>query len=219
MGKKNGGQKKGNIYEADRSMTYRVEDFLRVKVYGVHWQSRLKRDLSKVEEKIAKAPEMLAGSVFEDQLDELIAGYKAEAEALKKQYKDRMAEAEKFRLTRQDDELYEAYQQAYKNGNIEILEKAVIKWFEAYKWDTTGTQFLDGCLEAISGVRQARNSTIIKSAVKDSKGDYRATKFTELRNKNDVLKTLYCYIAERMIELGMLKAPWIANDVVAIYQK
>ena len=32
MGKKNGGQKKGNIYEADRSMTYRVEDFLRDKV-------------------------------------------------------------------------------------------------------------------------------------------------------------------------------------------
>jgi hypothetical protein len=215
MGKKSNGKKKGNVYEADRSMTMRVEDFLRVKIYGLHQQSRLKRDLKKVEEKIAKAPEMLANSVFADKIDELIEGYKAEAETLRKEYKTRMAEAEKFKFTKQDDALYDAY---LKNDSAE-LEKALIEWFKAYKWDTTDTLFLDGCMDAISGLRQAKNSTIVKNVVLDEKGDARAVKFTENRGKNDVLKTLYCYVAEKLIDLKLLKGSWIASDVVAIYKK
>lgn len=218
MGKKNK-EKKGNIYEADRSMTLRVEDFIRVKMFGVHWQSRLKRDLKKVEEKIEKAPELLKGSVFADQTEQLIEGYKAEAEALRKEYKERMAEAEKFQYTKADNALYADYEEAYKNNDLKTLENGIIQWFKAYSWDTTNTTFLSGCVDAIAGLRQAKNSTIVKSVYFDSHGDARATKFTEQRSKNDVLKTLYCYIAEKLIELKLLKAPWVASDVVAIYNK
>ena len=215
MGKKNNGQKKGNVYEADRSMSYRVEDFVRVQMFELHWKERMKRDLKKIEQKIEAAPELLKGSVFADNLDELIEGYKAEAEAIRKSYKERMAEAEKFRFTVQDNNLYDAY---LKNDQAE-LEKAMVDWFKAYKWDTTGTQWLTDCIDATRGLVRAKNRTIIESVVYDSKGDARATKFTQQRSKRDFLMTLYCYIAERMVDLKMIQAPWVAPDVVAIYKK
>jgi len=214
MGKKNG-KKKGNIYEADRAMTLRVEDFLRVKVYGLHWQTRLKRDLGKVQEKIDKAPELLKGSIFAEQLPELIAQYEAEANELRKEYKARMDEAEKFTYTKADNALYDDY----TSGDLEKLKAGIVSWFKAYSWDTTDTVFLDDCLAAISGLRQAKNSTIIKSVVYDEKGDARAVKFTEQRSKNDVLKTLYCFVAEKLIDLKLITAPWICSDVVAVYEK
>lgn len=211
MGKKNK-KNKGNIYEADRSMTLRVEDFLRVKIYNLHLQERLKRDLKKVQEKIDKAPEMLAGSIFADQTEALIEGYKREAADLRKQYDEKRAEGEKFKFTKQDDALYEAY---LKGDNQ--LEEALIDWFKAYKWDTTDTEFLAGCMDAIAGLRQATNSTIIKNVKYDSTGAARAVKFTDTRKKNDVLRTLYCYVAEKLIALNLIKGSWIASDVIAIY--
>lgn len=195
-------KKKGNLFTADVSMAYRVAEYMRVKVYDVCWMTRYKRECQDIQKKIDAAPEMLRGSVFEDQLPELIKGYQNELLEARKKYDKKIEDGKKFKFTQEDLDVYEVYK---KGGD---LQKALTKWFKAYKMDVADTQLLDDLIDAISGKRQASAKVIVQSG---------AMQFTDIRNKNDVIKTLYCELAEKMLAAGTLKPEWLPQDIVDFY--
>lgn len=193
---------KGNLFQADISMAHRVADYIRIKIYNVCWETRYKADVRKIQDKIDKAPELLKGSIFADQLPELIKQYEDELVAAKKKLADKKAENDTFTFSEGDLAVYNAY----KKG--EDMTKALTTWFEAYHMPVENTKLLDDLLDAISGKRQATNRTIVNSG---------AMQFTDIRSKNDVLRTLYCELATKMLEAGTLKPEWLPSDIVAFY--
>lgn len=193
---------KGNLFKADRSMAFRVADYIRVKIYGVVWQTRMKKDIVETEQKKQTALEMLNDTVFHDYAEDVIKKYDVILAEKKAMYQQKLEENEKFNYTVEDLAVYETYK---KGGD---MQQALITWFKAYKFDVTDTQLLDDLLDAISGKRQATNRTIVRSG---------ATQFTDIRSKNDVLRTLYSELATKMIEAGTLKPSWLPSDIVEYY--
>lgn len=195
--------KKVNMFSASKAMSERVADYMRVKVYNATLATRYKRDIGNIEKKIEDAPKLLEGSIMAERLPELIEGYEAEKAELQEKYKKLREEAEKFKLTDADGEMYKLY----KDGKI---AEGVIAWCKAYDLEVEGTDFLKTLVDAISGRKQSNAKQIITSG---------ATQFTAIRNKGDVLKTLYGVMAEKMLAVGTLKPEQLPEDVVAYYKK
>ena len=195
--------KKINMFEASKEMSTRVAEFMKVRVYGATIQTRYKRDIGEIDEKIAKTPELLKGSIFEEKTDEIIAELEIQRETISAQYQELREKADKFEFTQADNDFYKEY----KNGNVEA---GLIAWCKAYNLTIDGTDFMQTLANAISGVKNANAKTIITSGAK---------KFTSIRNKGDILKVLYGTIAEKMLAVGTLKPEQLDDDVVEYYKK
>lgn len=195
-------KKKGNLFTADVAMAYRVAEYIRIKIYGVVWQTRLKKDITTLEEKKKNALDMLNDTVFSEYAEEVIKKYDEQLTEKKAYYAKKLEENEKFKYTAEDLAVYEDY----KNGKD--MTKSLTKWFAAYKMDVVDTILLDDLIDAISGKKQASNRVIVQSGAKQ---------FTDIRSKNDVLRTLYSELATKMIEAGTLKPSWLPSDIVEFY--
>ena len=193
---------KGNLFMADISMAHRVADYIKVKIHDVCWETRYKKQVAEINSKIENAPKMLKGSIFEAELPALIKQYEAELVEAKKKLEEKKQEIQRFKFSEGDLAVYETYK---KGGD---MTKALTTWFAAYHMPVENTKLLDDLLDAISGKRQATNRTIVNSG---------AMQFTDIRSKNDVLRTLYCELATKMLEAGTLKPAWLPSDIVAFY--
>lgn len=192
---------KVDFYSADKAMSLRVADFMRVRVYGATLQTRYKRDMADIDKKIEDTPRLLEGSIFANKIDEVIAELVAKKDEIKEKYDELRANAEKFVFTDADNEFYKNY----KNGNI---TNGIIAWGKCYNIDFTNTVQLKQLEEAISGKKNANARTIITSG---------ATQFTSARNKGDILKVMYGVLAEDMLKAGTLKPEALEADVVDFY--
>lgn len=196
-------KKKINMFEASKEMSARVAEFMKVRVYGATIQTRYKRDMGAIDEKIAKTPELLKGSIFEEKTDEIIAELEAQRAEIADKYNELREKADKFVFTQADNDFYKEY----KSGNVVA---GLIAWGKVYNLTIDGTDFMQTLCDAISGVKNANAKTIITSG---------ATKFTAIRNKGDILKVLYGTMAEKMLAVGTLKPEQLEDDVVEYYKK
>ena len=148
--------KKVDMYTASKEMSDRIAQFMRVKVAGATLQTRYKREMSAMQEKIDNAPKLLAGSIFgtPEALEELLAGYKKQVDEIKAKYDKLREESEKFTLCEADNEFYKHY----KTGNV---TEGLIAWGKVWGLDLEDTDFLNVLRYAISGVRQATAKTRI----------------------------------------------------------
>lgn len=195
--------KKVDMFKASKEMSERVAQYMRVKVSGAILQTRYKREVSEWEEKIENAPRLLAGSIFEKNLPEIVAEYEAKKAEIKAKYDKLREEEEKFTLCDADNEFYKLY----KDGKV---KEGLIAWGKAWGLELEDTDFLGVLSYGIAGVRQNTAKGIITSG---------ATEFTKLRTKGDVLKTIYALFAEKMLMVGTLKAHQLPEDVVEYYKK
>jgi len=195
--------KKVDMYRANKEMTERIAQYMRVKVTGATLQTRYKREIGEWQAKIDNAPKMLEGSVLADRLPEILDEYAAKIEEIKAKYDKLREEAEKFTLCSADGDFYKLY----KQGKI---EEGLIAWGKAWGLELEGTDFLGVLKYAVAGLKQASARTIITSG---------ATEFTQLRNKGDVLKTIYALFAEKCVAIGFLQAEKLEDDVVSYYKK
>ena len=195
--------KKVDMFKASKEMSTRVADFMRVQVYNATLQTRYKRDMKAMDEKIEKTPDILKGSIFADDLDNIIAGLVAEKEEIAEKYQKLREEAEKFEFTKADNEFYKEY----KNGNVKA---GLIAWGKEYGLELEDTDFLGVLAYGISGVKTGNARTIIKSEGKE---------FTQTRNKGDILKVMYGLLSEKMLMVGTLKPETIPEDVRHYYDK
>lgn len=195
--------KKVDFFQADKTMSTRVSYFMKVRISDVTRQTRYKKEIKDIEQKIENAPEDLKGSILADRIDELIEELINKKEVIKEEYKKLREEAEKFSFNEADNAFYKAY----KNGNV---EEGLTEWANYYNFNITDTTLLQELKMVVSGVRVATNKTIIKSGAKT---------FTQARSKQDVLKTLYSVLCEKMIEAGTIKPEQLPDDIVNFYSK
>ena len=195
--------KKTDLFAANKDMSSRVADYMRIKVWNVTIKARLEKAIKDGEQRI-ETLEGLAHDTGKD-YSEAIADVEKVVEDAKANYKKLVEEGEKFELTENDKEFYANY----KKDTV-AKEAAIVKWFKKYGLDLKADEDLVVDLaDAISGARKLSGRGIVRA---------NAEKFTDnVRTKNDVMTVFYGRLSERMLEAGTLKPEAIPEDVRAFY--
>jgi hypothetical protein len=194
---------KVDFFKADKEMSERVAQFMRVKVWNVTLKARLKKTISDCELKISNLEE-LAPSTGKDYTED-IAIMNGLIEQAKADYDKAVKESEKFELTENDKTFYKLYADSDKD-----TIQAIIHWFSKYNLEVDeDTNIVLDIFSVISGGRRLTDRQIVRS---------NAEKFTDdVRTKNDVLTLFYGRLAESMMQAGTLKASEIPEDVREYY--
>lgn len=194
---------KVDFFKADKEMSERVAQFMRVKVWNVTLKARLKKTISDCELKISNLEE-LAPSTGKDYTED-IAIMNGLIEQAKADYDKAVKESEKFELTENDKTFYKLYADSDKD-----TIQAIIHWFSKYNLEVDeDTNIVLDIFSVISGGRRLTDRQIVRS---------NAEKFTDdVRTKNDVLTLFYGRLAEAMMQAGTLKASEIPEDVREYY--
>lgn len=194
---------KVDFFKADKEMSERVAQFMRVKVWNVTLKARLKKTIGACESKIANLEE-LAPSTGKDYTED-IAILNGLIEQAKADYDKAVKESEKFELTENDKTFYKLYADSDKD-----TIQAIIHWFSKYNLEVDeDTNIVLDIFSVISGGRRLTDRQIVRS---------NAEKFTDdVRTKNDVLTLFYGRLAEAMMQAGTLKASEIPEDVREYY--
>lgn len=198
--------KKTDLFKANKGMSARVEEFMRTKVWGITLKTRCKVEIEKAQASI-EGLKNLDGSVLADKGEESIKALEVHIFELQEKLANQLKEEATFELTDNDKNLYKAYKEA---ESADAVINAIIGWFAAYELEVTGdNDIVVAILDAISGKKRAGAKVIINSG---------ATKFVEdKRTKTDVIGLFYGTLAERMLQVGTLKATAIQEDVREFY--
>lgn len=198
--------KKTDLFKADKAMSGRAAEFMRTKVWGITLKARCKAEIAKAEASI-EGLRNLDGSVLGNKGKDSIMALEAHITELNNKLTEQLKEEATFELTENDKTFYKSYKEA---ENESAVINAIIAWFGAYNLTVTGdNDIVISILEAISGKKRASAKVIINSG---------ATKFVEnKRTKTDVIGLFYGTLAERMLEVGTLKAEAIQEDVREFY--
>ena len=193
---------KVDLFQADKAMSERVAEFMRTKVWGITLKARCKAEIAKAEASI-EGLRNLDGSVLADKGKDSIIALEAHITELNTKLAEQLKEEATFDLTENDKTFYKAYKDATTES--EVVE-AIIAWFAAYHLEVTKDSDIIALIAgAISGAKRASAKTIVNSG---------ATQFVESkRTKTDIIGLFYGVLAERMLEVGTLKATEIQEDV------
>lgn len=195
--------KKVDFFKADKAMSERVAQFMRVKVWNITLKARLEKEVKDNLGKIENLKE-LAPSTGKDYSED-IAILEGCIESAQKKYEQAVKDAEKFEYTEGDKTFYKAYADG-KQDNAD----AVIEWFAGYGLEVDAeTNIVEDIVGAIAGARKLGGRAVVRAEAK---------KFTDdVRTKNDVLTVFYGKLAEGMMTAGTLKAEEIPEDVREYY--
>lgn len=198
--------KKTDLFKADKVMAERVSEFMRIKVWGITLKARFKKEKETILASI-EGLKKLDGSVLADKGKDSISALEDKLEELAEKLSKQLEEEAKFDFTDNDKTFYKGYKSATTE---EEVCNAIIGWFATYNLVITkDSDIVVSICNAISGSRNANATTIIRSG---------ATKFVDnKRTKDDIVKLLYGTLAERMLEVGTLKATEIQEDVREFY--
>lgn len=197
--------KKVDLYQANKTMSVRVADYMNKKVWGIALKTRYRQTIDQLTQSI-EAQEKLRGSIFGDECDTLITTMTAQIEQTKKKLAEELEKDATFTWDDNDKKFYKAYEKATTQAQV---YRAVQCWFEAYGLFTDDANFIHDLMATFAGSKKASNKTIIRSE---------ATQFTEdKRSKGDVLALFYGRLAEIMLEKGTLKPAAIPEDIREFY--
>lgn len=200
------GQKKVDMFTADKAFSDRVVEFMHTQVWNVVVRSRLQKAREEYAQKLENLENLKGSIITDEQIEALKTKYAAELQAAEEEL-DALAEKEMtFSHSEQDKTFYKEYKEA--GEDTDEIKKAIQKFCESYRLQIANTDFLEELTFCVSGVKKAGASTVIKSGAK---------KFTQTRSKSDVLCVLYGRLAEKMVEAGTLKAEKIPADVRDAY--
>ena len=201
--------KKVDFFAADKNMSKRVAEFMRVKVWNVTLKTRLKKEIADLEHQLEIADELYGSAL--DRIDEetgenFIEVFKARKIEASEQKQKELTEALKEEGTFAYTDIDKAFYKAYKNDGS---KSAIIGWFKTYGLDVEGTNVLKDLEDTIAGKKRSTARTIVRS---------NATQFVDdKRTKTDVLGLFYGRLSEMMLEAGTLKAESIPADVREFY--
>lgn len=202
--------RKANLFNAEKRMSERVENFMYCNVWKTVINTRYKAESDKIQAKLLFQFDAFAKATNNerDSIQEKINVLQKELTTLADKKKEQLERETTFEYTQNDNNFYGMYKAA--ENTLEI-RKAIRQWFAAYALvDIEGTTLENDILEAIKGEKAANGRTIIKSG---------ATQFTQKRSKSDVLKVFYGKLAEHMLAAGTLKAQEIPEDVRMAHAK
>lgn len=202
--------RKANLFNAEKRMSERVENFMYCNVWKAVINDRYNAESEKIKAKLSFQFDVFAKASIDERepIQEKINVLQNELATLADKKKDQLERGFTFEYTQNDSNFYGMYKAAEDTLGI---RKAIRQWFAAYALvDIEGTTLENDILSAIKGEKAANGRTIIKSG---------ATQFTQKRSKGDVLKVFYGKLAEHMLAAGTLKAQEIPEDVKKAYAK
>lgn len=201
--------RKVDFFAASKDFSARVNEYMTATVWAAIINARYNAAIEKLNTRIENA-ESLRGSILDvdGHVDTLIASYNQEKVDLGKKHEDDLEKQGRFALNESEKDFYVDYKNA--KDDLGKISQAIVDFCAVYKLDVKGTDLLNDLVYAVSGRKAASGSKIIKSG---------ATTFTTARSKNDVLRTLYGVLTEKMIQAGTLKIMDIPSDVRAMYDK
>lgn len=203
--------KKANLFNAEKRMSERVENFMYCIIWKEVINKRYKIERDKLEAKITFQFDLFAKAQTNEERElaqNNINALQEELATLMNKKKDQIEREATFTWTQNDNNLYNMYMIAEDTLGI---RKAIRQWFAAYALvNIEGTTLENDILDSIKGKVSASGRNIIKSG---------GTQFTQKRKKNDILKTFYGKLAEHMLNAGTLKAQEIPDDIKNAYAK
>lgn len=202
--------RKANLFNAEKRMSERVENFMYCNVWKAVINDRYKAESENIKAKLSFQFDAFAKATNNerDSIQEKINVLQKELTTLVDKKKDQLERETTFEYTQNDNNFYIMYKAA--ENTLEV-RKAIRQWFAAYALvEIDGTTLENDILEAIKGEKAANGRTIIKSG---------ATQFTQKRSKSDVLKVFYGKLSEHMLAAGTLKAQEIPEDVRMAHAK
>lgn len=198
--------KKTDLFQADRAMSERVAEFMRIRVWGITLKARCKKEIDDIKSGITGLEKLKGSALWENTKDEIVALYD-QIDTLKENLDKQVEEEATFKYTETDNTFYNSYKKAEDNSGV---EKAISEWFRHYNLEVTGeNDIVASIMVAISGKKKASASVVINSQAKCF--------VEEKRTKGDVMSLFYGTLAERMLEVGTLKPTAIQEDVREMY--
>ena len=191
--------KRINYFDADRTMSIRVSEFMRCYV----WKTEIKLRYQSQIEEAEKALELidnLRGSIHESAVPAMKDAQILKISALKEERDKLIAEEATFALTEADKEFKRRIRK-----NPVCAESAIIDWFKEYNLDVEDTALVDEILSATG--EKISNRQIVASRGKV------ATVF----NETNCLKMLYAKAYEHMVNAGTIKPTQIPSLMMDKY--
>ena len=191
--------KKVNYFDADRTMSLRVAEFMRCHVWKTEIRLRYAESIKKAEEAL-ELIDNLKGSIHESQIGQMKTEQLAKIASLTKERDALIAEEATFELSFNDKQFKKAVK-----ADSTFAENAIINWFKAYHLDVSDTALVDEILSATG--EKISNRTLVNSRGKV------ATAF----NDGNCLKMLYAKAYEHMVNAGTIKPVQIPSLMMDKY--
>lgn len=195
---------KVDLFAADKAMSTRVADFMRIKVWNITLKARLEKAKADAEIRLENC-EALKGQTTKDpaMYDAMIEDIIAIRDKAQADYDAAVKDGEKFAYTEQDKALYKAY----KDGKT---VDGLVEWFGFYGLEVDAeTGLVQTLVNAFGGSKALSGRGVVRS---------NAEQFTkDLRGRDDILKVFYGKLAEAMMKAGTLKPEAIPEDVRDYY--
>lgn len=191
--------KKIDFTKADRTMSTRVEEYVKVRILRKAIQKDYSDKIKAIDSSLENL-EKLKGSLLEDSIPGQRALYVEQREALIKACDEQIAKECTFEYTENDKNFKKALKGVDCN-NTDVVSAAVITWFKAYNLDVTDTYFLNDIISAIGG-----------------KEDYHKLVDTDGENgvsvdNNRALSTLYWVAFNAMVVAGTISKAQIPDII------
>lgn len=133
-----------NFYAADRTMSNRVAEFMRCKLWKKELQLVYGKKIDAMKQSIQNL-DNLKGSIHEDKIPEMRTTLMAQIAEFEAERDEQIKLEATFELTEADKALKKALKKA--DGASDLVAEAVAKWFDCYGLNIRNTYFLDEILE------------------------------------------------------------------------
>lgn len=193
-----------DLYQANKEMSARVVDFMTKKVWGITLSKRASVKIEELKASI-KGLKNAEGSILGDQT-ESINKLEAQIVTLREKLSEQKKAEASFAWTDADNALYNEYKDA---EDMLAVGRAICAWFDKYGLKVTPEiRLVREMTDAISGVRCATTTTIVRSDAKT---------LTAKRTKTDFLKVYYSRLNELMQMAGTISPAQIPEDIRDLY--
>lgn len=132
-----------DFFKADRSMSTRVVEYMRCKVWKKAIQLEYAKKINDVQ-KILDSLEKLSGSLIAEKSDDTKISCLAQIAKYEKERDEQIEKETKFSLTDADKVFKKAVKKA--DGAADLVAEAVCAWFKEYGVDVENTYFLEEVL-------------------------------------------------------------------------
>lgn len=188
--------KKINWFDANRSLSTEIVDFMRCIVWKAEISEKFSQEQEEIEQGIS-ACDKLIGSVLENKIPEMKEAFLARSAELERQRKDQIEKEATYALSDADKELRKSLTKYAKDGSADPVQ-AIIKWF------STHGLTIDEDSPILDEIFRAAGEKITVKTIVRTNGRI-ATSF----NNTNCFKMVFAKCYEHMVNAGTIKATQI----------
>ena len=196
--------KKINWFDANRSLSNEVVDFMRCFVWKADINAKFRKESDEIERSIENL-DKLQGSILADKIPEMKQVWMARRDELDKQRQEQIEKEATYSLSEDDKKLKKALSD-WGNGKSRVGgDVAICDWFKSHGLDVTDTAIVDEILSAAGEKMSVK--TLVRSDGKIVTGF----------NSGNCFKMVFAKAYEHMVNAGTIKATQIPPVIAEKY--